>query len=156
MQNAANLLQNIGFLLYAGPMVAFAILVAVRDRTGLAPWEILRVYRAWGAGFGLSLGATVFGGLARYWLDHGSFTWGWDTPAETITLATFVAFLVMWASNIKLEIWSLEPMRRLDRGGQVSDEAAYRAAAARFSRHLSFQGVLCVLVAALATLSGVA
>ena len=142
-------------MLYAGPMVAFAILIAARNAIpNMAPWTLVRTYRAWGAGFGISLGLCILGGLTRYYLRHGSFTWGWSTPAETRVLATFLCFLAMWASNIKLEIWSLEPLRKLDKDGDVADPEAYRAATASFSQHLTMHAVLALLVAGLAITSG--
>lgn len=156
MQTAALLLQNLGFLLYGGPMVAFAILVAAAYWIpNVRPWDVVRVYRSWGAGFGLALGACILGGLARYYLDHGSFTWGWSTPDERLVLGTFLAFLAMWISNIKLEIWTLDPLRKLDQNGVVSDTAAWDAAHARLARHMARQAFLVVLVAVLASLSGI-
>ena len=153
----AHLLQNLGFLLYGGPMVAFAILVAASGRIPhMQPWDIVRTYRSWGAGFGLSLGACVLGGLIRYYLMHHAFTWDMDTPEHTGVLLTFTTFLLIWISNIKLEIWTLEPLRKLDQNGLVSDTDAYRAATARLSRHMALHALLVLVVAGLATASGVA
>ncbi len=155
MQHLALLLQNLGFLLYGGPMIAFAILVAAAYQIpGVKPWDIVRVYRAWGAGFGLAMGATVLGGLTRYYLKHGSFSWGWETAQERVVLATFLAFFLLWASNIKLEIWTLEPCRKLDREGGI-DEAAWAVAHARLARHMLRQAVLVFIVGGLASISGI-
>ena len=156
MQTLASVLQDLGFLLYGGPMVAFTVLVAVAWRLpGLRPWDVVRVYRAWGAGFGLSLGACVFGGLLRYYLEHGSFSWPWDTPEQQQILAAFLCCFAMWASNIKLEIWTLEPLRKLDKGGEIDPEA-WRAPHARLARHMIVQSVLVVAVTVLAVTSGLA
>lgn len=155
MLTAATLLQNLGFLLYAGPMIAFAILVGARRHIPhLRTWDLMRTYRAWGAGFGLSMGATVLGALARYGLQTGGFSWTFDSPEATLVSATFLCFFGLWASNIILEIWSLEPLRKLDKEGVIADVDAYEAAAGRFHRHLSLQAVLAVAVGVLATLSG--
>lgn len=156
MVTLASALQDLGFLLYGGPMVAFTVLVAVAYRLpNLRPWDVVRVYRAWGAGFGLSLGATVLGGLVRYYLEHGSFTWPTDTPEQQATLATFLCFLAMWASNVKLEIWTLEPLRKLDKGGDP-DAEAWRAPHARLARHMVVHSALVLGAAVLAVISGIA
>lgn len=157
MQNFAHLLQNLGFLLYGGPMVAFALLVtAAYQIPNVRPWDVVRVYRSWGAGFGLAMGACVLGGLTRYYLSHGSFTWGWDSGSERLVLATFLSFFLLWAANIKLEIWTLEPLRKLDKGGPIQDEEAWRVAHARLASAMLRQAVLVFIVAGLATISGIA
>ncbi len=155
MQSAALLLQNLGFLLYGGPMVAFAILViAAYQIPGVKPWDVVRIYRAWGAGFGLSMGACVLGGLSLYYLRNGSFTWGWETPQERVVLGTFLSFFLLWASNIKLEIWTLEPLRKLDKGEPI-DEEAWAVAHTRLARHMARQAVLVFIVAGLASIAGI-
>lgn len=138
-------------------MVAFAILVSLGDRLpSLAPWDVVRVYRAWGAGFGLSLGACILGGLSGYWLRTGSFAWGFGTSEEALISATFLVFFAMWISNLFLEVWTLEPLRKLDQNGVIKDEAAYRAGASKLSRHMLAQALLAASVAILATISGLA
>ena len=147
-------LRDLGFLLYGGPLVALAIIVSLSGRIpGLTPWGAVRTYRAWGPGLGLSLGATVFGALAAHYLQHGAFVWRWDTLGAQVELAGWLTFLVMWASNIKLEIWTLQPLRSLDPDGQVSDEAAYRAATSRLARHMVLHATLIVGVFVLAHLA---
>lgn len=156
MHDLALLLQNLGFLLYGGPMVAFAILVAAAYRIpNVQPWDVVRIYRSWGAGFGLSMGACVLGGLVKYWLDHGSFSWPWETREQQLVLATFLTFFALWASNIKLEIWTLEPLRKLDREGQEIDPEAWRGPHLKLARHMLRQAVLVLVVAGLATISGI-
>lgn len=138
-------------------MVAFAILVSLSARLpALTPWDVVRVYRAWGAGFGLSLGGCIFGGLLGYWLRTGAFSWGFGGGQESLSSATFLVFFALWASNLILEVWTLEPLRKLDQGGVVKDEAAYREGAGRLSRHMTLQALLCVTVAVLATMADLA
>lgn len=151
----AHTLRDLGFLLYGGPLVAFTIVIALSARIpGLTPWAAVRTYRAWGPGLGLSLGATVFGALLGRWLEHGEFMWGWSTTLERVDLAAWLAFLVLWASNIKLEIWTLQPLRTLDPpDAGVSDEPAFRAAARRLTRHMVLHALLIVGVLVLARLS---
>lgn len=157
MSDIAHVLQNLGFLLYGGPMVAFAILVAAAHSIpNVRVWDVVRTYRSWGAGLGLALGAAVLGGLSRFYLHFGGFLSVWDDPEARAWLPTFAVFFVMWASNIKLEIWTLEPLRKLDQNGVIKDEAAYAVAHAALARHMSMQAALVAAVAVLATTSGIA
>ena len=136
-------------------MVAFAVLVVFRNRIqGIQVWEIVRTYRAWGPALGLSLGACIFGLLGGHWLQYGAFDWGWSTSAEQLDTVAWLAFLLMWASNIKLEIWTLEPLRKLDKDGQITDKAAFSEAAAGLSKHMMLHATLVVSVVILAHVSG--
>ena len=147
METVAELLWRLGFLLYGGPIVAFAILVSAASRIpDIQPWEIVRTYRCWGPGLGLSLGAAILGGLTGHYLTHGSFTWAWSSPVERWELATWLCFFLLWVSNLKLEVWTLEPLRKLDRSGQIEDPEAYREGVRPLSRHLVVQAVLVVAV----------
>ncbi|MEC7947740.1 MAG: hypothetical protein VX265_09250, partial [Myxococcota bacterium] len=113
-------LRDLGFLLYGGPLIAFAVVISLSSRIpGLSPWAAVRTFRAWGPGLGLSLGAAVAGGLAAHWLAHGSFTWAWDTPRAQVELAAWLAFFAVWVSNIRLEVWTLHSLRALDADGEV-------------------------------------
>lgn len=145
-------LRDLGFLLYGGPLVAAAFVVGLVDRVpGLTPWAAVRTVRAWGPGLGLSLGATIFGALAAHWLQHGAFVWAWGTAAEQVALAGWITFLVMWVSNLRLEVWTLEPLRKLDPPATgVRDEAAYRTALRPYQVHLVVHALLIVAVAVLA------
>lgn len=146
----AQALHDVGMLLYAGPMVAFAVLIGRSTRLpALQPWDVVRTFRAWGAGLGLAMGAWVTGLLARHWLQRGAFTWALDTPADQLLLASHVVFFVAWVWNVRVEVWSLEPLRQLDRGGAVSDPAAYSTAARKLARDLALQAALVLAYAAL-------
>jgi len=152
MRLAATLLQDLGFLLYAGPLIAMAILIALCTRiSGLPDHAAVRTYRAWGPGLGLSLGACIVGTVLGHWLDHGSFDLGPDTPARPWMVAVYGVFLASWVSNIKLEIWTLEPLRKLDSDAPAPppDAAAYSAATTRLSRHMMLHAGLLLTVAVL-------
>jgi hypothetical protein len=148
----ALLVRDLGFLLYGGPMVAFAVLVVLRDRLpGAASHEVIRTYRSWGPGLGLSLGACVFGALAAHWLTYGAFDWTLDRPLEA---AAWLMFLLMWMSNIQLEVWTLEPLRKLDRDRGLADPAQYADKSPRLARHMGVQAALVLFVAVLGRLAG--
>lgn len=153
MELAATLLRDLGFLLYAGPMVAFTALVLWAGRAHPRPWEVVRTYRSWGPGFGLAMGATVLGALSLHYLHHGAFRWSWDSTGAQVELAAWLCFGVLWASNIKLEIWTLEPLRKLDRDG-VSDEAAYRTGTRGLGAHMAVQSLLVLATVVLVRVAG--
>ena len=148
-------LRDLGFLLYGGPMFAFTAVIALSGRVpGIEPVSAFRAYRTWGPGFGLALGATIFGGLVARWLEQGGFSWTWDTPAAQVDLGLSLAFLVLWVSNIKLEIWTLQPLRTLDDpAAGVVDGDAYTQATASLARHMVVHSVLVLAVFVLARLS---
>ena len=108
------LLQDLGFLLYAGPLVAFSVLIILCGRIStLPPHAVVRTYRAWGPGLGISLGACILGAAWGYWQDNGAFTWSCATSEQCWIIAVHGTFLLAWISNIKLEVWTLEPLRKL-------------------------------------------
>ena len=148
MLTAAQILQSIGFMLYGGPLVAFTILITTADAIpDMKRWDLVRSYRAWGPGLGLSLGASIFGMVLAYWLENGGFSWSFATPEQAQVSVAWLTFFVMWVSNLKLEVWTLEPLRKLDVDGVVSDEAAYTAATGRLLRHMWVHALLILAVA---------
>jgi len=141
----AQILHDLGMMLYAGPFVAFTVLVALSQRLpALKPWDVVRTFRAWGAGLGLAMGAWVLGLLARHYLVTGGFSWGWINLWQGFTLAAHLVFLALWIWNVRVEVWSLEPLRRLDDKGEIADPAAYTAATRRLVRDMGLQSVLLV------------
>jgi len=146
MLYTALILRDLGLMMYGGPIIAFTILIATaRFHQTVSLPDVIRTYRRFGVGLGLSLGATIFGMLVAYYLEHGAFRWGWQTPTEQVTLAAWLTFLVMWISNIRLEIWTLDPLRMLDVEGIITNETEYRASARVLLSHLFVHSGLIVL-----------
>lgn len=139
----ATALHDLGMVLYAGPMLAFAVLIGLSGRLPrMQRWDVVRTYRAWGAGFGLALGAWVLGLLSGHWAQHGAFRWPTGSLGEQLVLARFLVFFALWAHNVRVEVWTLEPLRRLDSDAGVQDPVAYAAATDRLARALALQGAL--------------
>ena len=135
---------------YGGGLVAFAILLAARRLVADGGAEhVVRVWRAWGPGQGLALGALILVGAVRYYLEMGSFTWPLDTLEGQLTAAAHATFLVLWASSFHAEIWTLEPCRKLDQDGQITDRPAYEACAGRVARQVGFNALLFCVVGGL-------
>jgi hypothetical protein len=152
MRLTAQLLQDLGFLLYAGPMLAFTVLVWHSLRAaGLPTLAAVRTFRAWGPGLGISLGACILGAVLGHWVDHGAFTLALSSPAEQLQAAVYGVFVLAWISNIQLEIWTLEPLRKLDPGTaeDPGDAASYGSAARRLSTHMGVHSLILLTVAVL-------
>ena len=152
MRLAAHLLQDLGFLLYAGPLVAFSILVWISPKVGgMHLHGAIRSYRAWGPGLGLSLGACILGSVVGHYLDHSAFNWNWGSPSAQMESLVWGVFLLAWVSNIKLEVWTLEPLRKLDSDAPSPppDPQAYQRASRKLSRHMCVHSVLLLTVAVL-------
>lgn len=142
----------LGGTVHAGGVILFAILFAGRGRIPHVRTEdLVRVYRSFGGGFGISLGITVFSAVALWpeAVNPGAGVpdaWAlrWDTPEMRLLSARAVLFFTYWVNYIILEIWTLDDCRLLDSSGVVADRAAYEAAAARVGRHLAFNALLLV------------
>lgn len=151
----ARAAHDLGMLLYAGPMLAFTILIGLSTRAPrLRQAEIVRTYRAWGAGFGLGMGAWVLGLVVSHYIDMGGFRWPLDTVDGQLVAARHLVFLVLWAFNVRLEVWTLEPLRRLDGEGGIKDASAYAAAARRLNREQVLQSTLLAAYVVLLGIDG--
>lgn len=129
---------------HGGSLISFALLMLFRARIG-GDAAVVRVYRAWGPGLGLSLGLFW---LSLAWVWPGRINPGADTLlarfAVPMTLdgAALACLLVYWVNYVALEIWTLEPCRLLDKEGVISDEAAYAHTASRVALHLGANALL--------------
>ncbi len=145
------ILRDLGFVAYGGPLVAFAFLLGVRSQVlALDTVGLVRAFRSLGPVLGLSLGVCLVGGLSAHALQHGGFLWSLDRPGELIAWASFFS---LWVSNIRLEIWTLDPLRLLDKDGQITDEAGYAAAVQTLTVHLAVHAALVVITVVLARLA---
>ena len=153
----ALFLRDLGFLVYGGGIFAFALLSLLSARLGGPSTAlILRVYRAFGPGLGLGLGATVLGALTFHYGTVGAFTWGAEAATGgAVGFASWLVFFGIWASNIQLEVWTLEPLRKLDPdgSGQATDATRLDKATKSVVRHLGVQAVMVVLLVGLVRLS---
>ncbi len=139
---------------YGGALFAFAILLNARRLVADGGAEhVVRVWWAWGPGQGLSLGLLILLGAVRYYLEVGGFSWPLETQPQQLTAAAHVVFLVMWGSSFHAEIWTLEPCRKLDHQGAVTDRPAYEAAAGAVARQVTFNALLFCAVGILLLLA---
>ncbi len=154
MESLAAILHQAGILLYAGPLLAFALLLPLAGRLeGLEPWQLDRAWRAWGPGSGLAMGALILGGFLRFYLLQGGFTWGAETAFQKVFLAKHLIFVVLWVEYTYTEIWVAEPLRKLDPGPEApADMPAYQRARMRLLRHLWVSATCVVAIAILSNL----
>ena len=145
----ALVLRDLCFLLYGGPLVAFTAVV-LAARLGAVPYlslqQAVRAYRAWGPGLGVSLGLTILFLLSAHWLQQGAFTWPGDTPHPQLTLAAWLTFFVLWVSNLWLEVWTLEPLRKLDAPDKPFDATAFARASGPLLTHMGIHSGLILAV----------
>lgn len=145
---------------HCGGLAVWAVLVNGRRLLSDVPTEmVIRVYRGWGAAQGLSLGLWILAMLVRYpgQANPGrpfpeSYALAWGGLVDRLTLIRAVCFGLLWVSYLILEVWTLEPCRRLDQGGQITDPARYEAAAGRVGRHLLVNALLAAAVVGLGAL----
>jgi len=109
---------------------------------------VMRAWRYWGAILGVSMGSLILGGLGHYYLSNGAFSWPLETAQQQLTAAKHGLFLLLWFSSFHLEIWTLEPLRKLDPDGP--DAAAWQATAHKVTAQAGFNAALFVVIGFLA------
>ncbi len=146
-------LHHLGVVVYGGSVIAFAVLLGLAPRLErLDERAVMGVFRAWGSGLGLSMGALIFGGLGAWYLQHGGLTWDAGTESDLISLFKLGFFVVLWASSFVLEIWTLDPIRK----PSSADSEAWRRAYGRVVSQLSINALLVVVIGALGVAAGLA
>jgi len=146
----ANVLLTLAGTVHGGSLFAFAVLLAFRHRIPqVDEVGLVRVYRAWGGGLGITLGL--------YWLALGLSWPDAHNPGATTLLERFAIpvnpaadlggvqlglLFAYWVNYVALEIWTLEPCRLLDRDGVVSDPAQYARTTKQVATHLAVNAAL--------------
>lgn len=144
MTLALQVLADLGTTVYAGTVLAFTALMLFRARVGPSE-RVVRVFRAWGPGQGLAMGALILGHAGLYYLQMGAFEWAARSPAEIAVIVQHVVFVVLWFSSFHLEIWTLEPTRKLDVDGAITDRDAYEKAARKATVQLVLNSLLLLV-----------
>ena len=146
-------------MLHAGVLVCFALLLTFRRAIPhVRDEDLVRVFRATGAMLGVTLGLVILR-FAALWalVGHPGEGWpdmfGWETDVP-FAQARLVLLGGYWVSYVGFEIWTLEPMRLLDRG-EVSDRPAYTTALGRVVPHLCVNAALFGAYAVLGELGAV-
>ncbi|MCB9791908.1 MAG: hypothetical protein H6741_04200 [Alphaproteobacteria bacterium] len=155
METALAAVHWLAVSIYGGSLFAFAVLLAMRQRLSpLSSEDVVRAWRAWGPGLGLSMGTLILTGVLMHYLRVGGFTWPTDTPAQQLRAGADALFLLLWFSSFHLEIWTLDPCRKLDKDGEITDRAAYEATASKVTRQAWFNVLIFVAVGAMSVAAG--
>lgn len=136
MLSLLPILQSIGWLLYAGPMISFAILVRLQPAS-------IESFQRWGVGFGLSLAVWVYTSIAIQYIKYDTFY------PELQSNPWIIAAIIMWISNIKLEIWTLDPIRKKN----DSSSDSLLVAEQKLKNHLAVHALFVIAVHLLKELS---
>ena len=129
MLSTLSVLQSLGWLLYAGPMIAFAILVRVHTPS-------VESFQKWGVGFGLSLTLWIYTSIAIQYFNNATFY------PDLSSNPWIIAGITMWISNIVLEIWTLDPIRKKN---EISSDALQKSQQ-RLKNHLAIHAFFVLLV----------
>lgn len=120
--------------LYMGPMIAFTVIFILHSQIkSLSLKALVDCFQLWGAGFGLSLGALIFSLLILRWQHYGEFTLYWSQPNDQIQSAAIGLAFLAWISNIILEIWTLDPLRKAN---QDEDMSSYLRSFVKLRSHM--------------------
>ncbi|MEC7241851.1 MAG: hypothetical protein VXW32_11515 [Myxococcota bacterium] len=146
-----NLFQNLhvgGAIIYG--LTAIGCWLAIATARSLED-NHRRVERflALGPVLGLSLGALILGGLGLHYHIAGGFNWSFATPETQRTATTHLLFLVFWISHFHLEIWTIEPLRKLQREEDQPHLGNWKTATRPVFRQLSANVLLFAALAAL-------
>ena len=124
-----SIIRDIGWMIYAGTMFSFALLLPfVADKS-----KQFQTFMKLGTILGLSLGCVIFSCLLSRWIEVGHYY-----PQNMMERIAFCTALSFWASNIILEIWTLDPLRKAqnqDLNIDIDTQACHKRAIAHLIIH---------------------
>ena len=143
-------LHWLGATIYGGSLIAFSLLLVIRQRiVGEHRQNVMGVFLAWGPGLGLSMGALILGGAVTHFRIHGAFEWPTETLPQQLIVAQHLVLLVLWVSSFHLEIWTLDPVRKLEGPTGTQEHDNYEKACASATRQAFFNALLFLTCGAL-------
>lgn len=141
-----SLLTSVSLLfwaLYIGPMVGFAVLLTFRKHLNtLTTEDLIRCFQSYGAPFGLSFGTLIFLFVYIRWQQYGEFNLYWSSTADQYQSLAIVIGVIVWMSNLILEVWTLEPLRQLN---ESTNDPKYQKAFKSFHKHLLFHATILTI-----------
>lgn len=146
---------------HGGALAVFALLLIFRSKIPhVRDEDIVRIYRAFGGGMGVSLGVFIGTELFRHVTGlnaglplPGAMALHWETANEAMLSSKLLLLFVAWVSYIHLEVWTMEPARQLDQAGHISRPDAYADATVRITRQLSFNAVCFTAILVIGSLT---
>ena len=130
-----DVIRNVAWTMYMGLVLAFA-LIGIFSKIDIESY--LEWFRIFGVILGLSLGATLLPSIIIIWFERGSYY-----PQSTLETIGCAVGLGMWISNMVLEIWTLDPIRKYDLGilDEKQDIAVKRG---RALTHIRVHALFCI------------
>lgn len=130
-----TLVQSTAWSIYLGIIASFAIL-GIFSRVNIRDYLVW--FRKFGVILGLSLGATLLSTIALIWFERGSYY-----PVAGIETIGVTFGFAMWVSNIILEIWTLDPIRKFDLN-ILDAEVSIEEKEQKSMRHIRLHALLCL------------
>ena len=142
-----NAISIISWAIYIGPMLAFTVLFVLQSQIkSVKLVDLVSAFQLWGAGFGLSLGALIFSLLLSRWKQYGEYVLYWSQREDQLQSIAIIVAIFAWWSNMILEVWTLDPMRKQE----IKDnEHDFQVAFQSLRRHLVVHCLLWLSAAAL-------
>jgi hypothetical protein len=119
--------HNIVWNIYFGGILTFSIYSLFKSKESPS---ISLQFKNVGVVLGLSLGFAILSKLLSHWLVFGHYY-----PRNTVEAIAFGSAFLLWLSNMILEIWTLDPIRKHHKG-LLPKTAKPDDLEKRFLRHL--------------------
>ena len=133
--SALDVIRNVAWAMYMGLVLSFATL-SIFSKTDIESY--LEWFRRFGVILGLSLGATLLPSIVLIWFERGSYY-----PQNTLeTMGCAIGF-GMWVSNMVLEIWTLDPIRKYDLG-ILDEQHNIDTKRSKALTHIRLHALLCI------------
>ena len=151
MLNFLVVIRDFSWMLYAGPLIGFGILMTYQTLFCVDQRrKTIEDFCSWGPVFGLALGFAIFSALGVKWIADGHFWLSLNGESNALFSIGVVIGFVLWVSNIVLEIWTLEPIRKsVGSENQLNDKNLSRVVG-----HICLQSTLAAATTLLCTYAG--
>jgi len=151
--------HTLGLVAFGGGLMYYSLILAYADRHHLPPvlQKLEDNFRFTSMGMSVGLTLLIFGGLLRYFLVHGRFSWSIESPYETASLLKALLFLCTWIYWGWFEVVTMHPFRQhvlLAGDGQDPSEA-YLASRINVRRGLRRLLILVLLLMVLGSVTQV-
>ena len=132
---ALEILRSVAWSMYLGLVLSFATL-SIFSKIDLESY--LEWFRKFGVILGLSLGSTLLSSIVLIWFERGSYY-----PQDTFETIVCAVGFGMWVSNMVLEIWTLDPIRKYDLG-ILDEQQNIDAKRSKALTHIRLHALFCI------------
>ena len=128
-----DILRNMAWYIYFGIVVATAVLCVFSSDKA----KVIAIFQQFGVILGVSFGSTVLFSMLLRWIEVGHFY-----PSYSQDTMIFTVGVMLWLSNMILEIWTLDPIRK-SQLHLLEDKTRIDRAQASTQFHIVLQALLC-------------